>query len=262
MNELIPTEPEPPRPDRGPPKDRRLTITLSVSLGLHLIAVLAVLLLLRAPGPAPEPPEKFAEVELVMEERKGDLTPPASPPPSDAQKPAAKADPSPPADHPPAKQPIEAQADAPEEVVAPPSQSTPDPAQPDARSAQTQPAPAPPAAQPAPTITLSGTDSPSYARAFGDHLLPAQPDAVFHNRPPAYPAEAALAGQHGIVIVTIHISPAGRAAGVDVVRSSGYVELDQSAIDAVTRWRFLPAIRDGQPVESAMTMQFYFDDLK
>jgi protein TonB len=263
MNEPPPTEPDlPPRPDRSPSKDRRLSITLSASLGLHLIAVLAILLLLRAPAPAPEAPEKPAEVELVMEEHQGDLTPPTSPPPADAEKPAAHADPSPPVDNPATKPPIEAHADTPEEVVAPPQQSTPDPARPDVQSTQTQPAPAPPAAQPAPTITLSGTDSPSDARAFGDHILPAQPDAVFHNKPPVYPVEAALAGQHGAVIVIVHISPAGRTAGVDVVRSSGYVELDQSAIEAVMRWRFLPAVRDGQPVESAMTMQFYFDDLK
>jgi hypothetical protein len=30
----------------------------------------------------------------------------------------------------------------------------------------------------------------------------------------------------------------------------------------VLRWRFLPAVKDGEPVASDMTMGFEFDDLK
>ena len=122
--------------------------------------------------------------------------------------------------------------------------------------------PAPPAAQPAPVVSLQGTDSPSNARAFGDRVIPAKPDAVFHNRPPEYPAEAALNGQQGVVVVVIHVSPAGTAVGVDLVRSSGYVLLDSAAREAVMRWRFLPAVKDGQPVASDMTMGFEFDSLR
>jgi protein TonB len=121
-------------------------------------------------------------------------------------------------------------------------------------------APATPAAQPAPKITLEGTDSPSYARAFGDRIIPAAPNAVFHNRPPEYPEEAALNGEHGTVVVLVHISPAGTAAGVDLVRSSGYELLDRAARQAVLRWRFLPAVKDGQPVASDMTMGFDFEN--
>jgi len=106
---------------------------------------------------------------------------------------------------------------------------------------------------------LSGTDSPSDARAWGDRIIPAAPDAVFHNRPPEFPQESAMNGEHGTVILVIHISPAGTTAGVDVTRSSGYVLLDRAAREAVMRWRFLPAVKDGQPVASDMTMGFVFD---
>ena len=61
------------------------------------------------------------------------------------------------------------------------------------------------------------------------------------------------------MIVVIHISPSGQAASVDVVNSSGYVLLDSAARDAVMRWRFLPAVKDGQPVASEMRMSFVFD---
>ena len=62
--------------------DQGLIITLLVSFGLHAAAVTAVLLLLHAGVPVVETPDKPIEVELVMEERKGDLSPTASPSPS------------------------------------------------------------------------------------------------------------------------------------------------------------------------------------
>jgi protein TonB len=270
---------------------RGLIITLLVSLGLHAAAVTAVLLLLRGGVPVVDTPDKPTEVELVMEEHKGDLVPTSSPAPSppappatsaatparDAAKPTeAKAastsaetparDAAKPTEakaaSPPAEAPVEAQPDAPEQTAVPARASDPAPAAAatPAQEATRAPEPAPPAAPPTPTITLSGTDSPSDARAFGDRILPAAPDAVFHNRPPEYPEEAALNGEHGTVVVVVHVSPAGRAAGVDLVRSSGYVLLDRAASEAVLRWRFLPAVKDGHPVASDMTMGFVFDN--
>jgi len=254
--------------------NRRMIITVSVSLGLHAAAVIAVLLLLHPRVPVEADLEKPTEVELVMEEHKGDLHPTTTPSPSQPVPPSAQKPPGPQADPSAAKPPAqeanmpvqeptqakeastaEAKADTTTQETRP---STAAPVQ----EAKREPEPAPPAAQQAPVISLQGTDSPSDARAFGDRVIPARPDAVFHNRPPEYPVEAALNGQQGTVVVTVHVSPAGTAIGVDLVRSSGYVLLDSAARDAVLRWRFLPAVKDGQPVASDMTMGFEFDDLK
>ena len=260
---------------------RAMTITLVVSLGLHVAAVIAALLLLHA-VPVVDAPDKPTEVELVMEEHAGNVHPAASPaaqptsaPPPEKPVKAEKPDPSakqappdktvettaaetPPDQSPPASPPVEARQDTPTQTSEPAKTSDPAPAAaPSAQEAEAPPAP--PATQTAPTITLSGTDSPSDARAWGDRIIPAAPDAVFHNRPPEYPQEAAMNGEHGTVILVIHISPAGTASGVDVTRSSGYVLLDRAAREAVSRWRFLPAVKDGQPVASDMTMGFVFD---
>ena len=285
------------RSDRSGPS-RALTITLVVSLGLHLAAVAAALLLLHA-APVIDAPGKPTEVELVMEERKGNAQPTASPseqpttatPPDQpvrVDKPDPAAAPSPPeqpvekpADKtppvqpptettaadtpsPPTPSPVEARPDAPKETteqakVSDPNPTAATPTAPEAKAAPEPAPPTPPATQTALTITLSGTDSPSNARAWGDRIIPAAPDAVFHNRPPEYPEEAAMNGEHGTVILVIHISPAGTTAGVDVTRSSGYVLLDRAAREAVMRWRFLPAVKDGQPVASDMSMGFVFD---
>lgn len=285
------------------PGNRRLIMTLAVSLSLHAAAVIALLLLLHTGTPVEATVEKPTEVELVMEEHKGDLRPtatpsppPPSPPASPAQRPpaqtlteqtqtehqadrsAAKTAPPPlAAPETPQAATVPAKAASPTQSTADtstpaaaqqPTQATAQPAKPPTQSpsqaqvqeAERTPEPTAPAAEPVPIISLQGTDSPSDARAFGDRVIPAKPDAVFHNRPPAYPDEAAQQGQQGTVVVLIHVSPAGTAAGVDLIRSSGYVLLDRAAQEAVSRWRFLPAVKDGQPVASDMTMGFIFDD--
>jgi protein TonB len=238
--------------------NRALTITLLVSLGLHLTAATVMLLLLHAGVPVADGPETPTEVELVMEEHKGDLQPTAAPRaqgdvPREKQvqeKPADAKAPAPPAETPLEAPPVtqEATAEPGEEAVPPPAKV----------ATQTAVQPARPPAPPALTITLQGTDSPSDARAWGERVIPAAPDAVFHNRPPVYPLEAAENGEQGTVVLLIHVSPSGQAAGVDVARSSGYVLLDRAARAAVARWRFLPAVKDGQPVASDMTMGFVF----
>jgi protein TonB len=204
-----------------------------------------------------------------MEERKGDLRPGAAPSPSAPPTPrteqSPRQEPAPTkanAASIPVQAPDEAQPDTSEQAAGPVGATDPTPAAAgtpvqEAKPARPEP---PPAVQPAPTISLQGTDSPSYARAFGERIIPASPAAVFHNRPPAYPEEAAVNGQHGTVVVVIHVSPAGTAAGVDLLRSSGYVLLDRAAREAVLRWRFLPAVKGGHPVASDMTMEFIFDD--
>jgi protein TonB len=252
---------------------RALTITLVVSLGLHVLALTAILLLLHA-APVVDAPDKPTEVELVMEEHQGAARPTAVTPPSPQPSPSVPPEPpakepSPPkAEAPPVETqqteapsppiPVETQPDQPRQSSEPAKVADTTAAAP-AQEAQEAPEPTQPAAQQAPKITLSGTDSPSDAKAWGDRIIPAAPDAVFHNRPPEYPQQAAENGEHGTVVLVIHISPAGTAAGADVIRSSGYVLLDRAARDAVMRWRFLPAVKDGQPVAADMTMGFVFD---
>jgi protein TonB len=288
--------PERSPPDRGSPNrtstvrrstGRILTITLLVSLGLHLSALVAAILLLPSELPVADGPEQTPEVELVMVEHKGDLQPPvtSSQPPAEAR-PEAK---STKAQQPPARAQVEPKPetleaaakpamapdpapdlDTPVHDDGPPAKPTPAAApaktseptskpEPPVQEAAAETQPVPPGAQQALTVTLSGTDSPSEARAWGNRVIPAKADAVFHNRPPEYPPEAVMNGEQGTVVLIIHVSPAGSTASIDVARSSGYVLLDRAAQEAVMRWRFLPAVKDGQAVASDMRMEFVFD---
>jgi protein TonB len=108
------------------------------------------------------------------------------------------------------------------------------------------------------TFNLGGTDSDSNAIALGAGVIPASPDDRHRNRPPPYPAGAAFLGEQGSVVVLIHVSPAGLPDDVDVVQSSGHPLLDDAALRAVRTWRFVPAVKDGRAVESAVPMTFRF----
>jgi protein TonB len=119
--------------------------------------------------------------------------------------------------------------------------------------------PPPPKAQPAPELNLGGTDSPSNAIvADTPNVIPAGPDAAYHNIDPVYPPEAARRGQQGTVELLIQVGPDGTARAVDVTSSSGFGTLDRAARDAVLAWHFRPGLRDGKPVASQFPLQIRF----
>ena len=63
----------------------------------------------------------------------------------------------------------------------------------------------------------------------------------------------------GVVLLDVLVAPDGHAADVRVARSSGHPALDESALTTVReRWRFVPARRDGVPVESRVTVPIRF----
>lgn len=215
----------------------RLGIAGLVSVTLHLAILAGILLFARRPLPLVEAPDKPVEVELVLEEQKGtgktELQPPA----------AVQARPQPPAT------PV-GEEKLPEPAAAP---SPPAPPAKPVEAAR----PAPP--QPVPRINLGGTDSESNAIVLqGPDIIPAAPDKKARNRPPVYPEEAARRGQQGTVLLVIHVGPSGLPSGVGVQRSSGYGLLDKSAEDAVMKWIFVPAVKDGLPVQYDFHMSFTF----
>jgi protein TonB len=79
------------------------------------------------------------------------------------------------------------------------------------------------------------------------------------NPRPPYPLAARRLGLEGRVLLEVVVRPDGSAASVTIRQSSGYGMLDDSAADTVrTRWRFVPARRDGIPVESTVTVPIRF----
>lgn len=63
-----------------------------------------------------------------------------------------------------------------------------------------------------------------------------------------YPQSAQVSGEQGTVLVQVYVSPNGRVAKYSVSQSSGFGDLDNAALESVLNWRFVPAMRDGDPV--------------
>ncbi len=99
-------------------------------------------------------------------------------------------------------------------------------------------------------------------RVTGDNVVPPRPDAVFHNKPPSYPADAARRHHEGIVVVRARVGTAGVPEAVDVVSSSGDASLDRAAREAVQLWRFQPARNKGAavPFDYEASISFKLDD--
>jgi len=72
--------------------------------------------------------------------------------------------------------------------------------------------------------------------------------AYLSNPPPAYPLAARRRGVEGTVLVRAEISAGGECQRAELKKTSGHEMLDQAALEAVKKWRFVPAKRGSQAV--------------
>jgi protein TonB len=82
------------------------------------------------------------------------------------------------------------------------------------------------------------------------------------NPKPSYPAEARQRGIEGHVVLRVSVDANGAATTVSVLSSSGHESLDDAALAAVRRWRFVPATRAGVAVAATadVPIQFRLED--
>lgn len=76
---------------------------------------------------------------------------------------------------------------------------------------------------------------------------------------PRYPAQALRRRESGTVMVRVDVGPDGVPTATSVVEGSGSRFLDRAALDAVRRWRFEPALRDGRPTVASVVVPIAFD---
>jgi protein TonB len=82
--------------------------------------------------------------------------------------------------------------------------------------------------------------------------------AYLRNPAPPYPLAARHAGEQGTVTLRVLVSFDGLASRVAVEKSSGSPHLDAAALEAVKAWRFTPARRGVDAVESWMLVPIVF----
>ncbi len=82
---------------------------------------------------------------------------------------------------------------------------------------------------------------------------------LVHKEQPQYTAEAMRAKVQGVVLLECVVNADGSVGDVNVVRSlDAMFGLDQEAVKAAKKWRFVPGRRLGQPVPVLVTLEMTF----
>ena len=111
--------------------------------------------------------------------------------------------------------------------------------------------------------TSASSSSSSTSTSASNNSAPAFTEANFranyaHNPKPTYPAIARSRNWQGKVLLRVKVSAKGLTESVSVEQSSGHDMLDESAIEAVKKWRFIPAKRGDTPVASSVIVPIDF----
>jgi TonB family protein len=102
---------------------------------------------------------------------------------------------------------------------------------------------------PAPAAGTSGTDKP-------------RPGPVSHSLAEFYPVELRRLEIEGLVVLSLKVNSSGCATEAAVIGSSGSDEFDEAALKWVETASFLPAEKDGKPVDGTtpLAMAFKLDE--
>lgn len=112
---------------------------------------------------------------------------------------------------------------------------------------------------PAPPAMTEGVPAPGSAPATAGAPASDRPMPIpGQSPPPTYPPAALHRGDAGSVVVRVDVDATGRAYGVTLVQRSGSRDLDRAAMEAVRRWKFTPAVSNGQPVTGSVEVPFDF----
>ncbi len=204
------------------PKNASLSSLLLV-IGLHAGILAAVVMARTEPKPIEVvvPTVQGAIVMAAPEEPPPPPPPEPPPPPPPEPKPVPKPKPLPKA--PPSERAVK----APEPPPPPPVETPVEPQKP----AEPQPAP----------------------------VLPPNADASELNNPaPGYPDLSRRLGEKGTVTLEILVKADGTVGEVKIKESSGYARLDKAAVNAIKRWRFVPASQAGVPIDYWYEIPFEF----
>ncbi|WP_025916202.1 energy transducer TonB [Herminiimonas sp. CN] len=212
-----------------------LALKFLLTLALH--GALLYWTLQAMPGRAVPPDSAPMPIQAV-------LIPPPSVAPALAQ-PAAKPVPR------PAVRPVPRNAPkpAPTAILTAAGGSTAMASAPAAPAAATTPA----AAAPVATVTTAATPAAPPA------LEPARFDADYLNNPaPAYPLLSRRQGETGKVLLQVQVTAHGTAGQVEIKQGSGFPRLDEAALNAVRKWRFVPARRGDAAVAASVVVPITF----
>lgn len=112
-----------------------------------------------------------------------------------------------------------------------------------------------PAKVPEPAVAASEQQSQPAMAAM---TPPGSNVAYLRNPAPRYPLAARRAAEQGTVTLRVLVTREGLASRVAVEKSSGSPHLDAAALEAVKAWRFTPARRGDEVIESWILVPIVF----
>jgi protein TonB len=155
----------------------------------------------------------------------------------------------PPAPSPPRPQP-KARPDPPKTIEPPPLITA---------APSTAPAPfVAPVAQPTPVDVVEVPQPPAPPAPPAPVTPPSFNAAYLRNDAPAYPTASRRLGEQGRVLMRVLVSVDGAPDKVEMRESSGHPRLDSAALEAVRRWKFVPARQAGHPVAAWVLVPIAF----
>ncbi len=121
-------------------------------------------------------------------------------------------------------------------------------------------APQPPAPPALPPIdAVPAPPAPAAPSAAPPAVIAARFDADYLSNPkPVYPVASRRLGEEGKVVLRVHVSAEGTARAVEVKQSCGFPRLDEAARTAVEQWRFVPARRGRDAIDSWVSVPIVF----
>jgi periplasmic protein TonB len=103
-------------------------------------------------------------------------------------------------------------------------------------------------------------EGPPPAPVVEEKITAARADAGYLNNPtPEYPAVALRQGWHGTVKLRVLVQPDGSPGTITLEKSSGKKLLDDAALVAVQKWKFVPAKRGDTPIEGWVSFPIEFN---
>ena len=110
----------------------------------------------------------------------------------------------------------------------------------------------------APEVVAPQQPEAPQSSADTEHAAVVSPPTALNRITPVYPRSARRKGREGRVTLDVRVSPEGKVVDATVVASSGFADLDHSALDAASSARFAPATQDDTPIEGCVRLTFDF----
>ena len=106
-------------------------------------------------------------------------------------------------------------------------------------------------------VIAIGSAGVALAQASGQTAAPVSQPRIIKEVKPTYPPDALVAGTAGTVELECVVMADGRVGDIMVIKPLDPA-LDEAAITALKQWQFAPAMKDGKPVETAVTIEMSF----